>query len=136
LLLSIKLSEKETMPESIEILDDLNIILVTSYGIVTAEDLQNSRHEVVRIYQAHGITQVLVDTSAITSLPSLVHLFHHSSKLKQPEIPTTMKFAIVVSEHIYRDARFIEMVAQNRSTSLRNFDERDQALSWLKEGPV
>ena len=121
------------MPETVEVLEDLEIIQITSSGTVTQEDLLKSRQTVSKICQERGFTKILVDTTAVTSLPSTLHLYQHGSSLSNPEFPKAFKFAIVVSEAISKDAYFIETVAKNHHANLRNFESRDQALSWLKE---
>lgn len=121
------------MPETVEILQDLGIIQITSFGKVTEDDLHKSRQAVAQICQEHGFKKILVESRDISSMPSTIKLHQHAEGLTGAEAPTSFKFAVVVSDTNLEDAQFIETVARNRMMNFMNFTSREEALAWLNE---
>ncbi len=119
------------MPETVSINEDLGIICVRSYGEVTEQDLHTSRELTAKAYQEHGFTNVLVDAREEVSLPQTASLYDFVSGLLGADMPRTMKFALVVSEHTKRDLAFIETVAVNRGLLVSIFDSCSAAVAWL-----
>lgn len=119
------------MPEDVSILEDLGIIQVDSYGEVTEGDLLTSLEDILAIHKQRGFSRVLVDASRETSLPNSLPLHQFGSALS--EDATVIKFAVVFSEVVREDLRFLETVMQNRGMQVRLFNSRDEALAWLKE---
>ena len=120
------------MPETVEVLGDLAVIQIRFFGAVTEEDLLKSRESVSKIYQELKLTKVLVDATAVTSLPRTLSIFDHGVSLSGTGLPSKAKFAVVISEAVKNDAYFLETVARNRSANLKNFESREEALAWLK----
>ena len=75
------------MPETIEIYEDLEIIQIRSFDSVTSEDLERSRQLVSQICQERGFSKILVDTTAVTSLPPTISLFEHGVNLSKIMFP-------------------------------------------------
>ncbi len=121
------------MPEIITVFQDLGIIQIESFGVLSAKDLLKSRQSVSEICQERGFTKILVDATKITSFPSTLQLFEHSVDLAELDMPENTKYAIVISEKTKADSKFIETAAINRNVKMRNFESRDQALAWLAE---
>jgi hypothetical protein len=119
------------MPEEVSILADLGIIQVDSYGHVSERDLLASMEEVLAIYRDRGFSRVFVDASRETSLPATLPLHQFGAVLS--EDATSLKFAVLVSEQVREELRFLETVTRNRGMEVRMFASRDEALAWLKE---
>ncbi|MBW1814904.1 MAG: hypothetical protein JRJ39_14910 [Deltaproteobacteria bacterium] len=66
-------------------------------------------------------------------LPSTMAIFTHSIDLSEIDIPVGTKFAIIISEKTKSDFDFIKTVAQSRGVIMKNFESRDEALTWLTE---
>jgi hypothetical protein len=121
----------DEMPEEVSILEDLGIIQVDSYGRVTEGDLLVSMEEILAIQKERGLSRVFVDASRETALPSALPLHQFGSVLSQDA--TTLKFAVLVSDQVREDLRFLETVTQKRGMQVRMFDSRAEALAWLRE---
>jgi hypothetical protein len=119
------------MPEEVSILEDLGIIRVDSYGEVTEGDLLASMEEVLAIHKERGISRVFVDASRETSLPSTLPLHHFGSVLSQDAM--VLKIAVSASAAVHDVLRFLETVTQNRGMQVKIFENREEALAWLKE---
>ena len=121
------------MPEKVEVLEDLGIILITSFGVVTDEDLGQSRKQVSTICRDRGLTKILVDATGLTSAIPIIDAFEHAAILSKDDIFKKAKHAIVASEPVQRGLQFIETAAFNRGAKLRVFTSREEALDWLKD---
>ena len=119
------------MPEEVSILADLGIIQVDSYGEVTEADLLASMEEVLEIQNTRGFTRVFVDASKETSLPKTLPLHQFRSVLSTDAM--MLKIAVLASESLREDLRFLETVTRNRGMQVRIFDSREKAMTWLQE---
>ena len=119
------------MPEEVSILADLGIIQVDSYGDVSEGDLLASMEEVLTLQSQRGLSRVFVDATRETSLPGTFPLQQFGSMLSRNAIG--IKFAILVSDMVREDLRYLETVTRNRGMQLRIFDSRDEAFAWLSE---
>jgi hypothetical protein len=121
------------MPDTVEILEDLEIIRVTCRGEVTEHDLMNDRRELSRIHRERGFTRVLVDAVQATSAPETFPLFEHGRELARQDAARSMRYAVAVSPEVARDVGFLETVSRNRGVNMRLFESTDRALAWLRE---
>lgn len=119
------------MPEEVSILEDLGIIQVDSFGVVTEGDLLASMEEVLAIHKQRGLSRVFVDASHETSLPNTFPLHKFADVLSKNA--TALRFAVLVSDAVREDLRFLETSTRNRGMQVRMFDSRDEAIAWLKE---
>ena len=87
------------MPEIIEIIEDTDIIQITSYGEITEKDLRISRETVHKLCSEHGFTKVLVNATAITNKINTIAAFEHGSILACNNLFRKAKHAIVVSKN-------------------------------------
>ena len=119
------------MPEEVTILEDLSIIRVDSYGVVTQEDLIGSMREVSRIHRERGLTRVLVDATRETSLPSTFPLYEFGSDLARAL--RAVRFALVPAPDLKEDLTFLETVAINRGLEVEIFDSVPDAIQRLTQ---
>jgi len=123
------------MPESVEVLEELGVIIITSVGQITEHDLRLSRITVRKICQQRGHTKILVDaTRQRNRLPTMA-AFEHATILARDDSFRMARHAIVASEHTEKDLYFLETVANNRGARVRSFPTREDALSWLASKP-
>ncbi len=118
------------MPEEVTLDKSLNIIRVRSWGDATIADWNASRDSIIALYRETGINKVVVDVTEQTSAPSTVDIFDFGSAW----LPG-VRVAIVTSDATREDQEFLENVAMNRARPMRTFDELDEALDWLENGP-
>jgi hypothetical protein len=119
------------MSETVEVMEDLGIIKITSLGKITENDLHNSRMLVREICRQRGLNKILVDATGQTnSLPTMA-AFVHARILAEDDFFRKAKHAIIVSEQTNKDLHFLETAAYNRGGRVRLFSNREKALSWL-----
>lgn len=118
------------MPEEVNLDKSLNVIRIRSWGDVTIDDWNRSRSEVIRVNRESGVNRLLVDVTAQTSAPTTLDIFDFGS-----EWPADIRAAIVIGEATREDQEFLENVAMNRARAMRTFEDLDEALEWLENGP-
>jgi hypothetical protein len=118
------------MPETVTLNEELGIIEVRSYGIVSANDMASSIESVKKISKKTGIDRVLVDASDLQAMPDTVDIYDLAN-----EFPRRTWIAVVGSEDqtSFRDLVFGETVATNRGVYIRVFTSEADALKWLGE---
>lgn len=118
------------MPDEAKINLDLKIIEIQSYGNVTKEDIENSIKLCLKIFDLHGIKNVVVDTSSQVKMPSVSGIFQIFSNF-----PKQFNLAILIKENqkTEKDIRFGEDVAVNRGVNMKMFYTRTEAIKWLNE---
>jgi len=123
------------MGEEVTVLQDEQIILINSTGIVNTIDLLKSVKQVSDISKEHGIYKVLVDTVKQTEILSWSPSseFISSSKfikiLKQ-EVPDS-SFAIIVGSHTAMNQKLIELAAEQKGLYIKVFTSKKSAVEWL-----
>ena len=123
------------MPEEVKLNKEEGIIEVSSYGVVTKQDIINSVDIVLKINRDTGIDKVLVDTREQTLMPSSIEIV----ELFAEKFPHDMKVAVITSEEqaTKRDIDFAEIIAANRFfDKFRMFPSKEQAMAWLNQSPV
>ncbi len=118
------------MPEKIILNEQRGIIEVSSYGIVTKQDIMNTVDAALKITRGKGINKVLVDTREQTAMPDSSEVVDIFS-----DFPDDFKVAMLVSEEqpTAKGVAFLETVAVNRFFNYRIFSSEEQALAWLNE---
>lgn len=119
------------MPDIVTINEELSLIEVKSFGIVSADDIYDSLKKAKSAMLETGISKLLVDTTEQKQMPGTVNIFQIFSTIPK-EIE---KAAIIIKEDqsTADDLKFAENVAVNRGTVLKLFKSRDEALEWLNE---
>lgn len=121
------------MPEKVTVREDLQIIQVESYGVLSAKDLKRCLEKVVEIRRERGFTRVFVDASRERTLHDEFTVFEFGADLAKAVLG--MKIALVASPELERAGRFLETVAANRGVHLVVFDSEEAALAWLTGKP-
>ena len=118
------------MPETVSLDKELNVIRVRSWGDVTIADWNGSKDKIIDLSSETGVSEVLVDVTEQSSAPSTLDIYDFGS-----EWPSAIRVAIVTGDATREDQEFLENVAMNRARPMRTFDEIDEALFWLQNGP-
>lgn len=118
-----------TLAEMVRVDKEHGIRLIESSNLVGDEDLSGSFRAVMQMVQDTGFTKVMVDASALVSLPPLLH--PHCFAKEIAEKTHGLKHAIILSVHSPKKIRHIETVAMNRGTQIHIFNTRADALQWL-----
>ena len=116
------------MPDKIRVNEELGIIEVQSYGMVSKEDIAESITQVRHIFDTKGLNKVLVDTTRQETMPSTVGIYDLFSTF-----PRKFKLAMLIEESqaTKKDISFAETVGSNRAVQVKIFHEKEQALHWL-----
>jgi len=97
---------------------------------VTKEDLAEQRRLVADAILRSSLRKVLMDASALKSLPSAATIFYHNRDVSDDSTFNGIKFAVVF-ESVGKDERFIETSGMNRNIPIKCFTSKKDALSWL-----
>jgi hypothetical protein len=118
------------MPETIEILEDLDIIKVTSYGEITDDDLRKSRETINKLCSEHGYKKLLFDATKLHNIRTLA-AYEHGVCLAKYHFLRISRHAIIATQdnRIYLD--FICTVGTNRGAQIKVFEKKDEATTWL-----
>jgi hypothetical protein len=121
------------MPETVSFRKDIGVIQVVSSDRVTGTDVKATLEAIEAISERHGIRRILVDARKMTEKPSTLGMFEALSGMAEYGIAAKLRFAVVIGEDDDGVLKFGEDVAQNRGVDLRLFEDRDEAMSWLRE---
>jgi hypothetical protein len=121
---------------------DVRIIAATEFLQTTVEgaiDFASSEQILRTIAEAcreHDQHHVLIDATRVPegSL-SVIDLYQIGSNLQLLGFDPSHRIAIVYTPGRSERAKFLELVATNRGTSLRVFDKSEEAWDWLSEEP-
>ena len=118
------------MPDEVRFNQELNLIEVRSFGVVTKSDIVGSIEKIRQIQEDTGVNRLLVDTTAQETLPNPIEIFEIFSAY-----PREIRTALLVkrTQTTAKDVEFVETVALNRGKTVRLHDDLEQALEWLAE---
>jgi len=116
------------MPEKVQYNEELNLIEISSYGMVTEADLTSSIKDIIHYIQETGSEKVFIDTLEQTSYPGA----HTISRIVS-SMPNEVRYAVLASEQqsTYEDLIFSETVSYNRGITLKIFNTKDAIQEWL-----
>lgn len=115
------------MPETVELLENEDIILVTSTGKVTIEEWNRSLARMLEINENSGTNCVLVDVRGQLSGPDIYEIFNFGKRL-----PRQLKIAVIASKSTLRNQKFFETVGLNRGKRVQIFRDYDESIKWLQ----
>jgi len=103
-------------------------VFLTYEGEMPATETAAVRYEVIRLLATKGWNRIVVDVTALRSIPTALELFEFAMGLSS-ELPRTTRIALVVcSEH----ANFGENVARSDGGFLTLFSDAEKATDWVK----
>ena len=117
-----------TVPDKIQVNEDLGIIEVESFGKVSFDDISQSIANVRQIHVEKKLSKILVDTRKQEVMPDTMGIFDLFSTF-----PNEFTLALLVerSQATERDISFAETVGANRGVRVRMFYEIEPARQWL-----
>lgn len=118
------------MPENISLLEDLRIIMVDSFGEVTASELQASLERVIELHSETGFDCVLVDSTHGASYPPNFPLFEFGSNLALGA--KHLKIAVAISPGTHAAITLIKQIAANRGLIIELYNSVEEALNFLR----
>ncbi len=116
------------MPDLVTINKDENIIEITSYGVISKNDIKESIAKIKQIMNEIGINKVMVDTTKQESMPGTMGIFDIFTIF-----PRDFKVALFRNDGqlTSEDIHFIETIAHNRGIMIKAFTSVDNAKEWL-----
>lgn len=118
--------------------DSLDLVEVVYTGEVSGEELKAAATERIRLQKASGTISVLVDTSGIEHLTAgAAEVFALPGELYDDrEAARNTRLALVLPgpPDIRKEAEFYETACVNRGWRVTTFEERADAVEWLKRG--
>lgn len=118
------------MPDKFQINEKLGLLEITSTGIVTADDIDDSIEKSKAAFEKLGINKLIVDTTKQEKMPGTVSIHRIFSNF-----PRNISLALVAERNqlTENDIIFGENVAVNRGVRMRIFYNREEAIKWLNE---
>ena len=118
------------MPEIVKHNLDEHIIEITSSGAVTDLEIKQSFEKIRDIVARYHEKKILVDHTHATSLPSDVNAFNLGTTMAYSF--KDLKIAVVISEHLENQLRFLEKVVAVRGGNIKVFNSYSTAMDWLE----
>jgi len=118
------------MPDKINVNEELGIIEVESFGLVTKDDISESINAARELHDSKDVVKILVDATKQNKMPGTVDIYNLFANL-----PLKFKIAILARESgaNFNDLKFGVTVAKNRGTLIKLYTEKQEALDWLNK---
>jgi len=124
------------MPWSTSIHPDLPLIEISYSGVITATELSDAFLDTLALANAHNITLILADCTALDSGGhSVFDLYFLAETLAASNMPKTLKEAILLPSlpDSAENVDFWETACYNRGLKVRIFDNYQNAIDWLMD---
>ena len=123
------------MPWTIELIDEYQIIETIYVGGIPGDELQAAALANLEMSREKNTWLFLGDCTKAESGQSLFDIYQLVAFFESVNLPHDMKEAIVlpISSEAVSDLQFYETVAQNRGYNVRVFNNRTEAVGWLKK---
>lgn len=121
------------MPYKIEVYPEDGYISLEHEGNIMLDEINEARTEVIEQMMEHQIPNGLISVLGVSNRLSTFEAYFVTEahgKVKHP----AMRGAILARPDQMTDVKFMETVARNRGMNIRAFDNRDEALAWLRIG--
>ena len=120
------------MPEEVKIDTDNQIIVVKSYGHISASDVASTRDRIFEIHDETGIDKVLIDAREQLSFLQTLDTYNFSEGVGKDSRSRELKYAIIPSVKTIKDLHFLETVTVNRRITVMIHDNKESAVNSLK----
>jgi hypothetical protein len=107
-------------------------LLVTYTGRSSMDDLMSGRFATSRYLSRKGWSRVVVDISALQTIPSIMEIINLASDLSS-DLPRDARIALVAGAGQAEYARLVERVARIENVNFHLFWEMAQARAWVEE---
>jgi hypothetical protein len=101
---------------------------------ITLTEAESGQQAIVQLLASHQPTRLLIDATAIRSVPTPSHLFDLVKSLSR-SLHRAARVALVVRPDQVRHGRLIEHAARKAGAFLTYFTDRQKAQRWLR-GPT
>lgn len=119
------------MPYEIGIDGARHMVTVHHHGLVTLDEVAESRQRFSRICRERGWTKILIDCLDLTQGLSTIDLYEVATSNREKGLTWSMTQAFVVPEMHWEAGLFYQTVSENRAFKVHLFRDRESALHWL-----
>lgn len=110
--------------------EDKQYVSVTFTGLMTKEEHDNSRDDIIGILAKHGWKRLLVDNRHNNAKMSVFEDFEFTQG-HQKTLVKYIRMAIIHRVDETERYTFIENVAMNRGVTIKVFTDPEAAIGWL-----
>ena len=109
-----------------------NIIVLKTIAVATAEAMKEAFNKILEMSEIENCNNVLVDGIETIELPPIMSLHTIGTFISKEAFKILkMRVAMVVSDDISNDFRFLDNVLVNRMVKFHIFKNLDDAKDWL-----
>lgn len=116
--------------------EDLKLIFLTFFGKTTSKDILDASNARVDLVKDTGVTKLIIDVYELDAdSKEVITIYDLVDKhYKKADINIKMKMAITTPKLTSANdmARFYETMCLNRGHDCRQFENRDDAIEWLR----
>ena len=125
------------MPWRVEFDQRLGAIRCTYAGHLNLEDIKQATLRAIALSKEYRSQRALIDTVELTSAISTIDIYRLPEFYATTQAERKSRWALLLppSGQIRDDAQFYVTVCQNRGWFIQAFDDRNEAIAWLKEQP-
>ena len=110
---------------------ELQILIVNVTGLVDRLLWERQLRSSIQEADTYSCYRFLVDYRKAELRLDLVDLYDRPALYEETGMPRTARIAIMLGPN-RKDSQFIETVTANRGYSVRIFEDRDEAIAWLR----
>ncbi|MBL8062937.1 MAG: hypothetical protein JNK32_07965 [Anaerolineales bacterium] len=118
------------MDWTIEFLEDEDLLYIRTQGIMTRDSANAMVKEIVQAAKCHHCDRQIVDHRKTTFAFSVMEYYERPAVNREIGISHTWKIAMVF-QVLNEDTHFMETVFRNRGYDFRQFDDMNEAKSWV-----
>ncbi len=118
---------------TIDINEINQIVMVESSGVISNKEAEAMYIEVFDLFNRLDMCRVLIDSRQVKLAETPLSIMKFISHFKDQQMFDGIRVARVVRLDSYNH-EFVEQVANFNNVQIRNFEEVEQAVSWLKAG--
>lgn len=130
-----RINEKAlSMPYFINPVEEAKCVFLTHEGEISLVEAAVARQEVAESLAAKRWNRVIVDVTAMRSVPKAAELLDLGEALPR-SVPRSVRIGLVVRPDQAKHARLIETMARNGGVFLTFFFDAEKAEAWVRGSP-
>lgn len=116
------------MPEELTFDPGAGLVRIHAWGDETIRDWTESKQEILRLHEQHGVSRLFVDARKLVGAPSVMEILDFGDSW-----PQDIRAAILIGKSTPEDVLFLDTTATYRHKPMRVFYDEEEALAWLQE---
>ena len=119
------------MPVNVKVINTKDFIKTTATGILDFAASKQAILDIAAQIKQPGEYEVLIDTRDADVMLSIVDLYELGKALADHSSLRHSKVCLLGAMNEMDNARFLQLVAQNRGVRIKAFSDFEQAITWL-----